>query len=208
MSNILVYELEKKIYINLTNRCTNDCIFCLRKDKDDDCGQQLWLDSEDFTTDDVINQLKNFELSSEVIFCGYGEPLLKFQLLKETAQYIKKNYPDIKIRINTNGHANYVYKKDVIPELVGLIDEISVSLNGESSEEYDELSQPKFENAYEEVKNFIKCGNIEGRQDKDFFGRVNAPLRAVNSKPIVPDAEEIERNPRSRSAKLRVAEKL
>ena len=58
------------------------------------------------------------------------------------------------------------------------------------------------------VKNFIKCGNIEGRQDKDFFGRVNAPLRAVNSKPIVPDAEEIERNPRSRSAKLRIAEKL
>ena len=58
------------------------------------------------------------------------------------------------------------------------------------------------------VKIFIKCGNIEGRQDKDFFGRVNAPLRAVNSKPIVPDAEEIERNPRSRSAKLRVAEKL
>lgn len=162
MSNILVYELEKKIYINLTNRCTNDCIFCLRKDKDDVCGQQLWLDSEDFTTDDVINQLKNFELSSEVIFCGYGEPLLKFQLLKETAQYIKKNYPDIKIRINTNGHANYVYKKDVIPELVGLIDEISVSLNGESSEEYDELSQPKFENAYEEVKNFIKCSSNAG----------------------------------------------
>lgn len=162
MSNILVYELEKKIYINLTNRCTNDCIFCLRKDKDDVCGQQLWLDSEDFTTDDVINQLKNFELSSEVIFCGYGEPLLKFQLLKETAQYIKKNYPDVKIRINTNGHANYVYKKDVIPELVGLIDEISVSLNGESSEEYDELSQPKFENAYEEVKNFTKCSSNAG----------------------------------------------
>ncbi len=57
------------------------------------------------------------------------------------------------------------------------------------------------------VKNFIKCGNIEGRQDKDFFGRVNTPLRAVNNKPIVPDAEEVERNPRSRSAKLRVAEK-
>ena len=57
------------------------------------------------------------------------------------------------------------------------------------------------------MKNFVKCGNIEGRQDKDFFGRVNTPLRAVNNKPIVPDAEEVERNPRSRSAKLRVAEK-
>ena len=54
MSNILVYELDKKIYINLTNRCTNECIFCLRQDKDDVCGQELWLDSEDFTSEDVI----------------------------------------------------------------------------------------------------------------------------------------------------------
>lgn len=162
MSNILVYELEKKIYINLTNRCTNDCIFCLRKDKDDVCGQQLWLDTEDFTSDDVIEQLKNFELSSEVIFCGYGEPLLKFEVLRQVAKYIKENYPDVRIRINTNGHANYVYKKDVVPELVGLVDEISVSLNGESSKEYDELSQPKFENAYDEVKKFIKCSSDAG----------------------------------------------
>ena len=159
MSNILVYELEKKIYINLTNRCTNDCIFCLRKDKDDVCGQQLWLDTEDFTSDDVIEQLKNFELSSEVIFCGYGEPLLKFEILRQVAKYIKENYPEIKIRVNTNGHANYVYKNNVVSELVGLVDEFSVSLNGESSEEYDELSQPKFDGAYEEVKKFIKCSS-------------------------------------------------
>lgn len=162
MSNILVYELEKKIYINLTNRCTNDCVFCLRKDKDDVCGQQLWLDTEDFTYEDVIEQLKKFELSSEVIFCGYGEPLLKFEVLRQVAKYIKENYPEIRIRINTNGHANYVYKKDVVLELVGLIDEISVSLNGDCDEEYDELSQPKFENAYEEVKKFIKCCSNAG----------------------------------------------
>jgi|InofroStandDraft_1065614.scaffolds.fasta_scaffold00013_43 TatD family-associated radical SAM protein len=162
MSNILVYELEKKIYINLTNRCTNDCIFCLRKDKDDVCGQQLWLDTEDFTSDDVIEQLKNFELSSEVIFCGYGEPLLKFEVLRQVAKYIKENYPEIKIRVNTNGHANYVYKKNVVPELVGLVDEISVSLNGSTCEEYDELSQPKFDGAYEEVKKFIKCSSGAG----------------------------------------------
>lgn len=162
MSNILVYELEKKVYINLTNRCTNDCIFCLRKDKDDVCGQQLWLDTEDFTSDDVIEQLKNFELSSEVIFCGYGEPLLKFEILRQVAKYIKENYPEIKIRVNTNGHANYVYKNNVVSELVGLVDEFSVSLNGESSEEYDELSQPKFDGAYEEVKKFIKCSSDAG----------------------------------------------
>ena len=157
MSNILVYSLEGKIYINLTNRCTNDCIFCLRKDKDDVCGQELWLDSEEFTSNDVIEQLKNFEISKEVVFCGYGEPLLKLDILKEVAKYIKDNYEDVRIRINTNGHANYVYKRNIVPELKGLVDEISVSLNGSTEEEYDELSQPKFKGAYDEVKKFIKC---------------------------------------------------
>ena len=162
MSNILVYELEKKIYINLTNRCTNDCIFCLRQDKDDVCGQELWLDSEDFTTEDVIEQLKKFELSSEVIFCGYGEPMLKFEVFRQVAKYIKENYPNVKIRVNTNGHANFVYKQNVISELVGLVDEFSVSLNASTSEEYDELSQPKFQGAYDEVKKFIKCSSDAG----------------------------------------------
>ena len=162
MSNILVYELDKKIYINLTNRCTNECIFCLRQDKDDVCGQELWLDSEDFTSEDVIEQLKKFILSSEVIFCGYGEPMLKFEVLRQVAKYIKETYPEIKIRVNTNGHANFIYKKNVVPELVGLVDEFSVSLNASNSEEYDELSQPKFENAYEEVKKFIKCSADAG----------------------------------------------
>lgn len=55
------------------------------------------------------------------------------------------------------------------------------------------------------VKNFMKAGNIEGRLEKDFFGKTEAPLKPLTSKPIVPDAEEIERNPRSRSAKLRIA---
>lgn len=161
MANVLVYELYGKIYINLTNRCTNECIFCLRQDKDDVCGQTLWLDNEDFTAQDVIEQLKNFKMSSEVIFCGYGEPLLKLDILKEVAKYIKANYPNVKIRVNTNGHANFVYKRNVVPELKGLVDEFSVSLNGKDSDEYNELSQPKFEGAYNEVKKFIKACSDE-----------------------------------------------
>lgn len=157
MSNTLVYSLEGKTYINLTNRCTNNCIFCLRQDKNDVCGQDMWLDSEDFSATDVIEQLKNFEISNEIVFCGYGEPLLKLDILKEVAKYIKQNYPNTKLRINTNGHANFVYKRNIVPELKGLIDKISVSLNASSSEEYNEYSQPKFENAYDEVKKFIKC---------------------------------------------------
>lgn len=176
MANTLVYLLDGKIYINLTNKCTNDCIFCLRKDKDDVVGQTLWLDDENSTAQDVIEQFNKtvdklislevekqtyqpLNLSTfqpkEIIFCGYGEPMLKLDVLKEVAKYIKDKYPDTKIRVNTNGHANFVYKRDVVPELKGLVDEFSVSLNGATKEEYNELSQPKFDEAYEEVKKFI-----------------------------------------------------
>ncbi len=58
------------------------------------------------------------------------------------------------------------------------------------------------------VKNFIKCGNFEGKPEKDFYGNISTPWEAVSRKAIVPTTEEVERNPRSRSAKLRVAEKI
>lgn len=164
MSNILVYTLKNKIYINLTNRCTNDCIFCLRNDKSDVCGQGLWLDNENSTAQDVIAQFEQIYAntpSHEVIFCGYGEPMLKLDNLIQTAKYVKEKYPNIKIRVNTNGHANFVYKRNVVPELKGLVDEFSVSLNGATSEEYNELSQPKIKDAYDEVKKFIKCCSDE-----------------------------------------------
>ena len=171
MSNVLVYTLDGKIYINLTNRCTNDCIFCLRNDKDDVKGQELWLDDENSTANDVIEQYEkiyNEPLTrhaspfTETVFCGYGEPMLKFGVLKEVAEYIKKTYPETKIRVNTNGHANFVYKRNVVPELKRLIDEFSVSLNGSTKDEYNELSQPKFDEAYEEVKKFIKACSDAG----------------------------------------------
>jgi TatD family-associated radical SAM protein len=146
---ILVYELDGKTYINLTNACTNDCIFCLRNDKDDVCGANLWLENENFTAADVIAQLKP---SPEITFCGYGEPTLKPDILKEVAAYIKQNYPGVNVRLNTNGH-----NVDIVPELVGLVDEISVSLNAPDEEQYNELSRPKIKNAYKKVLDFIAC---------------------------------------------------
>lgn len=167
MSNTLAYLLDGKIYINLTNRCTNSCIFCLRNDKDDVCGKNMWLDSENFTAQDVIEQFEDAlkqvqDNTKEVTFCGYGEPLLKLDVLKEVAKYLKEKHPNIKLRINTNGHANYIYKRNVCEELKGLIDTISVSLNGATEEEYNELSQPSFKNAYDEVKRFIHASSDAG----------------------------------------------
>lgn len=159
MEQNLVYLLGGKIYINLTNKCTNECVFCIRTLKDDVCGANLWLKNDSVNADEVIKQLvalKNDE--DEIVFCGYGEPTLKLDVLKEVAKYIKENYNDVRIRLNTNGHANFIYKRNIIPELAGLIDSISVSLNAPEEELYRELTQPNLacENILEEVKDFIK----------------------------------------------------
>ena len=155
----LVYLLDGKIYINLTNRCTNSCVFCIRSIKDDVCGKNLWLKNEVFSAQDVISQLKQYvKDGAEVIFCGYGEPTLKLEILKEVAQFLKSSYKDVKVRLNTNGHGNFIYSRDITRELKDLIDEISVSLNASNKEEYDAISKPnlKSENSFEEVKDFIQ----------------------------------------------------
>ena len=160
----LVYLLDKKVYINLTNACTNNCVFCIRTIKDDVVGANLFLSSENVDAKDVIAQLEAMKekLSSEIIFCGYGEPMLKLEVLKKVAKYIKEHYPNTIIRVNTNGHANLVYKKNVLPELKGLVDKFSISLNGENEEVYNKLSKPNVEGAYSAVKDFIKEAVKEG----------------------------------------------
>lgn len=157
----IVYTLEGKIYINLTNKCSNRCIFCIRTVSEEVEGKNLWLTNENFDfnlvqkqLDDVINENP---IAKEIVFCGFGEPLIKFDMFCETAKYIKVKYPQMKIRVNTNGQANLIHKKDVIPELAKLADAVSVSLNGDCKEVYNFFSQPfDKENAYEAVKNFIK----------------------------------------------------
>ena len=157
MSNTLAYLLDGKIYINLTNKCTNNCVFCLRNDKDDVCGKNMWLLSENYSAVDVIEQIVSLPMSEEITFCGYGEPTLKLNVLIEVAKYLKEKYPNVKLRLNTNGHANFICKRNVIEDLKDYIDVISVSLNATTDEEYIQLSQPCFENAYEEVKKFVKA---------------------------------------------------
>jgi len=158
----LVYSINneknpKTVYINLTNACTNSCVFCLREQKDDVCGHEMWHD-DNYTIDDIITQFKLYENSvKEVVFCGYGEPFLKKDMMKEFCKYLRKNYPQIKIRVNTNGHANAIYKQNVADEFKGLIDSVSVSLNASDSEQYNEICNPKIDNAYDAMKNFIKA---------------------------------------------------
>ncbi len=157
----LLYFLDNKPYINMTNACSNTCVFCVRDQKEDVQGAKLWLDKDNTTALDVIEQLnaskdRLFE-QNEIVFCGYGEPLIKLDEVVEISKYIKENFPNLKIRINTNGHANAIHKKNVAPILAPLIDSISISLNAQNEKMYNKISNPKIENAYEEVKRFIRA---------------------------------------------------
>lgn len=163
----LVYSINNEehpetVYVNLTNSCTNSCIFCLRNQKDDVCGAEMWHD-DNYTLEDIIEQFNKFlPYVKTTVFCGYGEPFLRREMMKEFCKYLRKNYPKIKIRVNTNGHANAIYKTNVAEEFKGLIDAVSVSLNASCEKDYDEICKPKIKNGYEKVKKFIKACSDAG----------------------------------------------
>ncbi len=159
--NNYVYSIEdtsenpQTLYVNLTNRCTNNCVFCIRATVGEIKGKNMWLEDDEVTVEKVLEQFKNFNKPEEVVFCGFGEPLIKFDVLKELSKILKEKY-GVKIRVNTNGQANIFLRKNILGELKGLVDEFSISLNAATDKQYQEITNTKIPNAYEAVKDFIK----------------------------------------------------
>ena len=141
----ILYKVHNNLYVNLTNKCPCACTFCLRQTRDymEDSGV-LWLEKEP-TVDEVIADFANFNMDDydEVVFCGFGEPTERIDVLLEVAAYVKKTY-NKPTRINTNGLGNLVNGRDITPELKGLIDTVSISLNTPNKERYYELTRSKF----------------------------------------------------------------
>lgn len=149
------YQIRNSLYLNLTQRCTANCVFCTRLTKPIVQGYNLALDREPTAQEvwDAIDDVKKYE---EIVFCGYGEPTLRLDVIKEVAKKIKD--AGGRVRVNTNGHGNVINKRNILPELKGLVDEISISLNADNSEAYDEVAQPlpSFRGMiYDEIKTFI-----------------------------------------------------
>jgi radical SAM enzyme, TIGR04100 family len=137
--------IRKNIYVNLTNSCPCACTFCLRNTKELDESNNLWLDREP-TVQEIIKEFQKYDLTqfNEVIFCGFGEPLVRIEDLLEVAKYLKNRSSNTLIRINTNGLADLVHGKETAPLLKGLIDTVSISLNSSNAEEYFKLTRSKF----------------------------------------------------------------
>jgi TatD DNase family protein len=137
----IAYRIRNSLYLNITNRCSNRCSFCAKFSDFTVKGHYLRLEHEpDFS--EVMSAIREHRDYAEVVFCGYGEPLLRLGLVKEVATELKKS--KVMVRINTDGQANLVYARNIIPELAGVIDCISVSLNAADAETYARLCNSPF----------------------------------------------------------------
>lgn len=132
-------------YVNTTNRCPCACTFCLRQTKEMMENNSLWL-KEEPSKEMIIEEFKKYDLNDfkEIVFCGFGEPMERWDDIKEVIDYIRDTKKDMKIRINTNGLANDIYGRDVTPEYKGRFDTVSISLNAPTKEEFLELTRSKF----------------------------------------------------------------
>ena len=154
----ITYEGRNSIYVNITNRCPCDCVFCLRNNKDHVFNaDSLWLEREP-SVKEICDSIDAWDLTKydEVVFCGYGEPTERLDDLLKVASYIKSK-GKTKIRINTNGLADLIYGEKTSHKLKGLIDTISISLNATNKEDYFKTVRPKFGiESYDAMLSFAK----------------------------------------------------
>lgn len=162
------YEVGSNLYLNITNQCPCACTFCIRNHADGAYGSDpLWLEHEP-SMEEIISDLSTRNLSSysEIVFCGYGEPTCRLDVLLETAQWLRMKLGDsTRLRINTNGLGDLINSRSIADDLCAVIDVISVSLNAGTKDEYMKVTRPKYDNAFEAMQKFtadcVKNGSSE-----------------------------------------------
>ena len=228
----LLYPIGKSLYVNITNLCCCKCVFCVRDITDSVGGSDsLWLDHEP-TIDELKAELEKFDLDDyeEVVFCGYGEPLMRINEVVEFATYIKSK-KDIKIRINTNGLADLIHKKktavmlkDVIEEALSFIPQkerkeavkkscartfqaLRIDVNNEFEVLYDFLEKLPDAMAPGGRVAILTFHSGEDRLVKKAFKALykQGIFSEIAKDVIRPSAEECNMNPRARSTKMRWA---
>lgn len=164
---MIAYKIGSRLYLNITNRCTCSCVFCVRNLSPGVAGYDLWLE-EDPSAEAVIDAIGDPSPYSEIVFCGYGEPLIRLETVKTVARWIKGR--GVPVRVDTNGLGNLYHGRNIVPELEGLIDSISISLNAESAETYLNVCRPVFgKDSYPSLLEFI-------RQSKKYIPRVQVSV--------------------------------
>ena len=153
-----LYSLDGNLYVNLTNKCSNGCDFCVRNERSSYFGNYLWLKNGDPTAEKVISVAKGYgDLTrfKEVVFCGFGEPTYRMQEMLALCDYFHEK--GLKTRLNTNGQGELINKRDITQEMVGKIDFVNVSLNASNAELYKKICRSQYgENGYGAMIEFAK----------------------------------------------------
>lgn len=148
------YPIRKNLYLNITDRCTLVCAFCPKT------KGVLKVHDFDLTLDhrpeveEIIDSIGDPTEYEEIVFCGYGEPTLRLKVLKQIAAWIKEQGG--RVRINTDGLANLVNKRNVLPELEGLVDSLSVSMNAQNETVYNKHCQPALPGSFDAMLEFLR----------------------------------------------------
>jgi len=154
----IVYDYFGGLYINLTNRCPCRCEFCIKNFTNSlGTADSLMLDHEP-TVEEVKAELRQWDVQDydEVIFCGYGEPTERLDELLEIARFIKAAYGK-PIRINTIGLADLIWERETAPDLAGVIDAVSISMNEADAESFERLCHPRFgRRSYDAMLKYIE----------------------------------------------------
>lgn len=166
----IAYPIRNSLYLNITNRCTNYCTFCAKFKSYTVKGHYLRL-GEEPSFEDVLAAVGNNPLKyDEIVFCGFGEPLVRLDLVKKVGMYFKRM--GCRIRIDTDGLANLVHGRNVLQELM-FVDVISVSMNAPDSDTYQKLVKTPFgDSAYPAILYFL-------REAKKYIHKVIASVVAV-----------------------------
>jgi TatD family-associated radical SAM protein len=148
------YQIGNNLYLSITDRCTLECAFCPKTFGDMSVkGYDLTFDHRP-TAEEVIASIDDPARYDEVVFCGYGEPTLRLNLLLEVAKYVKQQGG--RVRVNTDGLCNLIHKQDTLPQFAECVDALSVSLNAQNSEIYDVHCRPNLPGSYEAMLEFLR----------------------------------------------------
>ena len=198
---VITYVIKNSLYVNLTNHCTNRCVFCVRDKGADSPFPDLWLEREP-TVEEVLADLSsynNLNKFSEIVFCGYGEPTCRLYDMLAICKKLRE-MTVTPIRVNTNGHASLILGEDTPPLLRGLVDTVSVSLNAADPVTYNRICRPRFgEDAFPGVVKFA-------REAARYVP--NVILTAVSGTISDEDIERCERIAADIGAKFRIREYL
>ncbi|HEY0635470.1 MAG TPA: TatD family nuclease-associated radical SAM protein [Gammaproteobacteria bacterium] len=159
-AGIIAYPLHGNLYLNITSQCTLRCTFCPKHNRSWEVQEYDLSLKREPSYEEVIAAIGDPAPYKEIVFCGLGEPTQRLVLLLEVARWLKAR--GARVRVNTDGLANLVHGRDVTPEMVGLVDSLSISLNGQNEEVYERHTHPKIPGTFPAMLEFARLAHERG----------------------------------------------